>query len=420
MAYTKNNWAIYNPNIPDEEQPDAFLTKSKLQNIEDGIEAAHLLIKENATNTTTELKIGEVSEGEVASAEIVDGKLNLVLPKATSGTNGKDGVDGKDGHTPVKGDDYFTEEDKTEIRDAVIAMRKVTPYFNEEANVVAGCGVHITVEAASEPGKLRVHWFDQSSKPQELIVPEGVKIAGGGVSDDIIEYYPATSVTLNSGYVDAVIGGCFGNGSVGHSTVIINGGIFKDTYVSGGGMHWADKSASVNIVGKAEVFINGTGDSELEVVYAGSMSGDCSAGSCKVTVNGGNIAWLSGGGSNGYTSYSELEVNGGNIKVLQGCNRGVASIIKTIIKGGKIDKLYAGGETADSNVTASYDKVEMIIEGGIINESSCGTNGGVVDASKVSGTYVNGIISDDVAASMNLTKTMSVQEIYQKLIDMGL
>ena len=34
---------------------------------------------------------------------------------------GRDGKDGADGKTPVKGTDYFTEADKTEMVDAVIA-----------------------------------------------------------------------------------------------------------------------------------------------------------------------------------------------------------------------------------------------------------------------------------------------------------
>ena len=37
------------------------------------------------------------------------------------GTNGKDGVDGKDGKTPVKGTDYWTEADKAEIVEDVLA-----------------------------------------------------------------------------------------------------------------------------------------------------------------------------------------------------------------------------------------------------------------------------------------------------------
>ena len=460
MAYVKNNWAVYDPEVADDLQPDAFLTKTKLDNIEAGIEAAHTLAEAGGAGvdgkdgvdgkSAYEIWVALGNEGTeedfIASLKGADGApgeqgpQGEVGPAGETGPEGPQGIQGEkgetgevgpagetgpqgepgvDGYTPVKGTDYFTEEEKNEIVEAVIATRKVAPYFNEEANVVAGCGVHITVEAAEEAGKLRIHWFDQNSKPQEIIVPEGVKVCGGGCSADVVEYYPAASVTLNSGYVDALIGGCFGNGVVGHTTVIVNGGAFKDTYVSGGGMHWGAKATSNNKVGHAEVFINSTEDGEITTVYAGTMSGDCSTGSATVTINGGNIGWLSGGGSNGYTGYSEIIVNDGNIKVLQGCNRGVSENIKTVINGGTVDKLYAGGEAGDSSVTAVYSIAEVFIKGGTVNMASAGTNGGVEDASKVSGTYKEGVISDEAAAAMNLVKVMTVEELYKKLVDAG-
>ena len=84
MAYIKNKWEIFDPELPEEEQPDSFITKRKLDNIEEGIEAAHELA-EKAAGT---LEIGEVVQGDEASAEIVDGKLNLVLPKGEKGYRG--------------------------------------------------------------------------------------------------------------------------------------------------------------------------------------------------------------------------------------------------------------------------------------------------------------------------------------------
>ena len=473
MAYIKNNWAVYNPNLSDDEQPDAFITLSKLENIEAGIEEAHELTavpgpqgepgekgeKGDPGEKGEKGDPGEKGEkgdpGEKGEPGVdgavgpkgdpgVDGKDGAqgpqgepgekgekgdpgekgepgeTGPQGEPGVPGKDGVDGKDGYTPVKGIDYFTEEDKNELVAAVVATRKVAPYFNEEANVFAACGVHVTIEAAEEAGKVRIHWFDQNSNPQEMILPEGIYVAGGGCSADVVEYYPATSVTLNGGYVDALIGGCFGNGVVGHSTVIVNGGVFNNsTYVSGGGMHWASKRTSTNKVGHAEVIINGSDDNEISTVYCGCMSGDCSTGYGKVTVNGGKIAWLSGGGSNGYTGSSELVVNGGEIKVVQGCNRGIAGNIKTVINGGTVKNLYAGGEAGDAAVTATYYKAEVIINGGTIEKASAGTNGGVEDASKVSGTYKEGVVADDVAAAMNLVKTMTVEDLYKKLVAAG-
>lgn len=47
-----------------------------------------------------------------------DGKTPV---KGVDYTDGKDGKDGKDGYTPVKGTDYWTEDEKTEIINEVIA-----------------------------------------------------------------------------------------------------------------------------------------------------------------------------------------------------------------------------------------------------------------------------------------------------------
>ncbi len=41
--------------------------------------------------------------------------------KGEPGVNGKDGTNGQDGHTPEKGIDYFTEEEKTEMVNEVVS-----------------------------------------------------------------------------------------------------------------------------------------------------------------------------------------------------------------------------------------------------------------------------------------------------------
>lgn len=46
-------------------------------------------------------------------------------PAGQDGRDGKDGADGKDGYTPVKGKDYYTEADKTEMVNAVVAALPV-------------------------------------------------------------------------------------------------------------------------------------------------------------------------------------------------------------------------------------------------------------------------------------------------------
>ncbi len=43
-------------------------------------------------------------------------------PQGATGADGANGTNGKDGKTPVKGIDYFTDSDKAEIANAVLAM----------------------------------------------------------------------------------------------------------------------------------------------------------------------------------------------------------------------------------------------------------------------------------------------------------
>ena len=73
-------------------------------------------------NDGTSVSVSSVSE----STE--DGGSNVVTfsdGKTLTVNNGKAGSNGKDGKTPVKGTDYYTESDKTEMVNAVIAALPV-------------------------------------------------------------------------------------------------------------------------------------------------------------------------------------------------------------------------------------------------------------------------------------------------------
>ena len=68
--------------------------------------------------------IGNVAEGSLLKITAQGGQDVLFSLKGTDGkdgTNGTDGKDGADGKTPVKGEDYFTEEDKAELVSDVLA-----------------------------------------------------------------------------------------------------------------------------------------------------------------------------------------------------------------------------------------------------------------------------------------------------------
>lgn len=84
MAYTKNKWAVYNPNLEDDDQPDAFITKSKLDHMEEGIEEAHNNKTENenteAKKETVTVYVGYYHVGE--DGEVIEDDPN---PTVTEG-----------------------------------------------------------------------------------------------------------------------------------------------------------------------------------------------------------------------------------------------------------------------------------------------------------------------------------------------
>lgn len=84
--YEKNRWELYNPEIPNEQQPHSFITKRKLDKIEKGIEEASI-----------ELEVGTIDIGDDYDVNIVEDlenktrKLNFVFPPAGKGQAGEDG-----------------------------------------------------------------------------------------------------------------------------------------------------------------------------------------------------------------------------------------------------------------------------------------------------------------------------------------
>lgn len=84
--YTPNEWVLHNPDIPNEQQPDSFITKKKLDKMEKGIEEANI-----------ELEVGDVSIGENYGAKIIEDeqnktrKLNIIFPPSGQGPSGEDG-----------------------------------------------------------------------------------------------------------------------------------------------------------------------------------------------------------------------------------------------------------------------------------------------------------------------------------------
>jgi hypothetical protein len=79
-GYQRNKWEVYDETIPIHKQPDALITKDKLNNIEQGI-----------SNAVTDFQIGSVSKGTDVNCEIIADendpsvkRINMVIPKEVS------------------------------------------------------------------------------------------------------------------------------------------------------------------------------------------------------------------------------------------------------------------------------------------------------------------------------------------------
>lgn len=95
----------------------------------DGVSATHswngtvLTITSAAGTSSTDLKGEKGERGEKGEQGIqgLQGEKGDKGDKGDIGATGKDGENGKDGYTPIKGTDYYTESDKQEIVNLVLA-----------------------------------------------------------------------------------------------------------------------------------------------------------------------------------------------------------------------------------------------------------------------------------------------------------
>lgn len=101
------------------------------------------------------------------------------------GQPGKDGVDGKDGYTPVKGVDYWTDADKEEIVDLIIAALGGQPLFGR---VDGNNNIMITATLADGVYTLKYEYEDGTT------ADIGTVTVGGEDTPTVID------ITWNNGY----------------------------------------------------------------------------------------------------------------------------------------------------------------------------------------------------------------------------
>lgn len=242
-------------------------------------------------------------------------------------------------------------------------------YINFFAN-----GTPITIEAKNSTDVV-ISWEGDSIE----LKGEYLNVFGGSHNANV----ESSSITMNSGSVRNIFGGGLHASVVGDAEIVINDGSVA-SYVVGGGASSASWTAchrpwyaandenAINKVENASVTING---GKIGLVFGGG-EGQGYVGSTSVAIVDGKIGYVTAGGSNGLTGMSSVLITGGEIDVYQGVNRGVVESADTVVAGGKVDKLYVGGETGDSTVNGILESSVVAILAGEVGTLDKGTSGG--------------------------------------------
>ena len=307
---------------------------------------------------------------------------------------------GEPGRTPVKGEDYFTEDDKAELVDEVLNAALTKPVYDENQNAVFCNGVGIVITKSNDKNIITYN-LDVDTQEQ-IEVPFGVKIYGGGNGIAQKCSYSATSIVMNDGEVESVRGGGLGGCSVGVSSIVINGGIISQDVSGGGANNKSTNDATGNIVGHASIIFNG---GSTNILFGGCATGLAHVGSANVEVNGGDMYYAIAGGSNGIIGSSRLNLNGGRIKIAQSVNRGSMGNAVISVCGAHIENLYGGGDTSDISVTGTCERTVLNVFSGLVDNLAIGTYKGIEDTFHVSGKYAPGIIvNEEKTSELNMTE----------------
>ena len=145
------------------------------------------------------VKIGNVTTGEVPSVtntaeSETDVVLDIVLPQA------------KDGKTPVKGEDYFTEEEISDVVDKAAAkVHNASPFKDDEKKLVFLCGVQGVVEKEGSDNKVTYY---ENGELKSISFDNTYNLVGGGNGlDGTLANYPSTSIIIKDGNLKNVIAG---------------------------------------------------------------------------------------------------------------------------------------------------------------------------------------------------------------------
>jgi hypothetical protein len=288
----------------------------------------------------------------------------------------------------------LTDEDYKDLSVNINCIESKAPEYDDSLKSVFCNGTLTIIEEVPGQDFITISWTDKEK--HTIQVPADVNVYAGGNGLDSPADYPATGLIILSGSLKNVYGGSLGEGKIGFTNIMINGGSVL-TAIGGGQSIYKVKSYK-NHVGKNHFVVNkGT----VETMFLGSQ-GNGVVNQTVLHMNGGTINDLTAGGESGTTLLTEVNLNDGSIKQVQGVNRGHVGCITYNLVGGDIETFYAGGEPNVGSVDGKYDHCRLFIDGTTFRfNPEPGTNNRIKDHN----AYVSGSIlkkyKDDLKINSN-------------------
>lgn len=276
-------------------------------------------------------------------------------------------------------------------------LNHTEPYV--EGSYLYANGHGLTIEAVDENTNKAIYYLNGQKK--ELEFKTGGAIIGGAKDDNC----HSSSIVMNSGNVGIIHGGSFGIGDVAEANIVINGGTLEAIY--GGGHPETKTSDYANHTGHARIVVNNV--SGTPQIFGGGFS-YAVIGHAEIIINKGNFTYVTGGGSNGYTSESNIEINGGTIQCVQSVNRGYVGHTKVSVNNGTVAAMYAGVEPG-GDASGRFGYTEFHLFGGNIQKLDKGLNDNSADyvvSDHIFGDYKESVVKADEAKALGLTISRTV------------
>ncbi|MBO5414348.1 MAG: hypothetical protein J6A17_01840 [Bacilli bacterium] len=269
---------------------------------------------------------------------------------------------------------------------------------NKEVFLANGNAITVTADPDNAEGAI-ITWEGGSQK-----VTKAVTIFGGAHND--ATELATTSITMNGGKVKNIFGGGLHKSGVGTSNISINGGQVTGS-IMGGGYHGfltdadytaelasltaSDAPTSPVYVKEAYITVNGGNLDGVMIFGGGGGYSRTDIANIEINNHTGTIAYLIGGGSNGYTGKAYVTLNEGSVDVMQSVNRGSMDSTLLVVNGGEVENLYVVAEEDPLALVGVVTAASVVVEGGLVTNLETGVSGGLDGSNNTNAVPTEGV-----------------------------